>query len=103
VIEQRISVARDAARLPVLRRFLKEFWSAASLPLSEAVKLGLALEEVFMNVGMHNSPRAGTQIEVSVILCSGGLTLMVESDGPAFDSPLLPAPEVAARLEERKA
>jgi hypothetical protein len=52
---------------------------------------------------MHNSPRAGTQIEVSVILCSGGLTLMVESDGPAFDSPLLPAPEVAVRLEERKA
>jgi len=55
-----------------------------------------------MNVVMHGSPGAGTQVEVSVILCDGGLTLMVENEGPAFDPLLLPAPDVAASLEERK-
>jgi serine/threonine-protein kinase RsbW len=102
VIEQRISVASDAAQLPVLTRFLTEFWSAAGLPAAESVKFELALEEVFMNVVMHGSPEAGPQVEVSVILCDGGVTLMVEYDGPAFDPLLLPAPDVAASLEERK-
>jgi serine/threonine-protein kinase RsbW len=102
VIEQRISVASDAAQLPVLTQFLKEFWSAAGLPPAESVNFELALEEVFMNVVMHGSPAPGTQVEVSVILCDGGLTLMVENDGPAFDPLLLPAPDIAASLEERK-
>ena len=102
MIEQRVSVASDAAQLPVLTRFLKEFWSAAGLPPAESAKFELALEEVFMNVVMHGSPAPGTQVEVSVILRDGGLTLMVENDGPAFDPLLLPAPDVAASLEERK-
>jgi serine/threonine-protein kinase RsbW len=102
VTEQRISVASDAAQLPVLTRFLGEFWKAAGLPPAESVKFELALEEVFMNVVMHGSPRAGTQVEVSVILCDDSLTLMVENDGPAFDPLLLPAPNIAANLEERR-
>jgi serine/threonine-protein kinase RsbW len=102
VIEQCISVARDAAQLPVLTQFLKEFWSAAGLPAAESVKFELALEEVFMNVVMHGSAGADTQVEVSVILSDDGLTLIVENDGPAFDPLLLPAPDVAASLEERK-
>jgi serine/threonine-protein kinase RsbW len=102
VIEQRISVASDAAQLPVLTRFLEEFWSAAELPPAESIPFELALEEVFMNVVMHGSPGTATQVEVSVIMCDGRLTLMVESDGPAFDPLRLPAPDVAASLEERK-
>jgi serine/threonine-protein kinase RsbW len=102
VIEQRVSVASDAEQLPVLTRFLKEFWSAAGLPPAESARFELALEEVFMNVVMHGSAAPGTQVEVSVILRDGGLTLMVENDGPAFDPLLLPAPDVAASLEERK-
>jgi serine/threonine-protein kinase RsbW len=102
VIEQRISVGAHAAQLPVLTRFLQEFWSAAGLPPAESMKFELALEEVFMNVVMHGSPVAGTPVDVSVILCDGGLTLMVENDGPAFDPLLLAAPDVAASLEERK-
>ena len=100
--EQRICVARDVAQLPALTRFLKEFWSAAGLPPADLMKFELALEEVFMNVVMHGSPGAGTRIDVSVILCDGGLTLTVEDDGPAFDPLLLPVPNVAASLEERK-
>jgi serine/threonine-protein kinase RsbW len=102
VIEQRISVAGDAAQLPVLTRFLTQFWSTAGLPAAESVKFELALEEVFMNVVMHALPGADTQVEVSLILCDGALTLMVENDGPRFDPLLLPAPDVAATLEERK-
>jgi serine/threonine-protein kinase RsbW len=102
VIEQRICVASHAAQLPVLTRFLQEFWSAARLPPAESMTFELALEEVFMNVVMHGSPVVGAPVEVSVMLCDGGLTLIVESEGPAFDPLLLPAPDVAASLEDRK-
>jgi len=100
--EQRMSVASDAAQLPVLTRFLKDFWTAAGLPPAESVSFELALEEVFMNVVMHGSAATASQVEVSVILCDDGLTLMVADDGPEFDPLLLPAPDVAASLEERK-
>ena len=97
MIERRISVAGHAAQLPVLTRFLKEFWSAVGLPPAESAKFELALEEVFMNVVMHGSPAAGTQVEVSVILCDGGLTLTVENDGPRIRSA---APACARRRGE---
>ena len=101
--ERRTSVPSDAAQLPVLTRFLQDFWSAADLPPAEALPFELALEEVFMNVVMHGSP-AGTapRVEVSLAIRDGGLTLSIEDDGPPFDPLSLPPPDVTARLEERR-
>jgi serine/threonine-protein kinase RsbW len=97
------SVTGDAAQLSTLTRFLQEFWSAADLPPAERVSFELALEEIFMNVVMHGSPAGPTpRVEVSLALCDGCLTLMIEDDGPSFDPLSLAAPDVTASLEERR-
>jgi anti-sigma regulatory factor (Ser/Thr protein kinase) len=100
--EQRITVRGDAANLPALTVFLQDFWSLAGLPPAAAAAFELALEEVFMNVAMHGS-RADAQprVEVSLMLVDGGVSLIIEDDGPAFDPLALPAPDVTARLESR--
>jgi serine/threonine-protein kinase RsbW len=96
------SVTGDAAQLSTLTQFLQEFWSAADLPPAEAVSFELALEEIFMNVVMHGSPAGSMpRVEVSLALCDGCLTLMIEDDGPSFDPLSLAAPDVTASLEER--
>jgi serine/threonine-protein kinase RsbW len=97
------TVPSDAAQLPVLTRFLQEFWSAAELPPAEALPFELALEEIFMNVVMHGSPAGSTpRVDVSLALADGGLTLTVEDDGPPFDPLSLPAPNTMAGLDERR-
>ena len=101
--ERRTTVASDAAQLPVLARFLKEFWSAAELPPAEALPFELALEEIFMNVVLHGSP-AGTapRVDVSLALADNGLTLTIEDDGEPFDPLALPAPDLTASIAERR-
>jgi len=101
-MKRHMSVPSDAAQLPVLRHFLQEFWSAADLPPAETVTFELALEEIFMNVVMYGSPAGRVPlVGVSLALCDGCLTLMIEDDGPSFDPLSLAAPDVTASLEER--
>jgi anti-sigma regulatory factor (Ser/Thr protein kinase) len=96
-------VPSEAAQLPVLTQFLQEFWSSADLPPAETVTFELALEEIFMNVAMHGSSAGRVpQVEVSLALSDGCLTLMIEDDGPSFDPLSLAAPDVTASLEERR-
>jgi serine/threonine-protein kinase RsbW len=102
-MKRHTSVPSDAAQLSVLTQFLQEFWSAADLPPAETVTFELALEEIFMNVVMHGSPAGRMpRVEVSLALCDGCLTLMIEDDGPSFDPLSLAAPDVTGSLEERR-
>lgn len=96
------AVPAEAAQLPVLTRFLQEFWSAASLPPAHATTFELALEEIFVNVVMHGA-RGSTapSVQVSLALAEGGVTMTVEDDGPCFDPLTLPAPDITASLEQR--
>ena len=102
MIESRTAVDAVATQLPVLIRFLQEFWSAAKLPPAQAPTFELALEEVFVNIVTHGSqPGRTTSVEVSLALAESGLSMMVEDDGPAFDPLQLPAPDVTASLADR--
>jgi serine/threonine-protein kinase RsbW len=100
--ERRTVVPGDAAQLPVLNHFLKEFWSAAQLPPAQALNLELALEEIFMNIVMHGSqPGLISRVEVSLAAAPDALTMTVEHDGPQFDPLNLPSPDLTAGVAER--
>ena len=102
-MKRHTSVPSEAAQLSVLTQFLQEFWSAADLPPAETATFELALEEIFMNVVMHGSPAGPVpRVEVSLALCDGNLTLMMEDDGPSFDPLSLAVPDVTASLGERR-
>jgi serine/threonine-protein kinase RsbW len=102
VTKRRASVPSDAAQLPVLTQFLREFWSAASLPSSQAVTFELVLEEVFMNVVTHGSPPGTVPlVDVSLVLADGGVTMTVEDTGPEFDPLTLRPPDVEASVDDR--
>jgi serine/threonine-protein kinase RsbW len=102
-MKRHTSVTADAAQLSTLTRFLQEFWSDADLAPAETASFELALEEIFMNVVMHGSPMGSmSRVEVSLALCDGCLTLMIEDDGPSFNPLSLAAPDVTASLEERR-
>jgi serine/threonine-protein kinase RsbW len=99
--ERRLVVPSDAAQLPVLTAFLKDFWSAESLPADGSLPFELALEEIFMNVVMHGTRGGATHAEVSLHLVEGKLAMTIADDGPPFDPLSLPPPDVTAGLYER--
>ena len=102
-MKRHTSVPGDAAQLSALTQFLQEFWLAAELPPANTLSFELALEEIFMNVVMHASPAGQVpHVDVSLALCDGCLTLMIEDDGPSFDPLSLAAPDVTASLEARR-
>ena len=101
--ERHTKVTGEPSQLPALTRFLREFWAEAALPPEAAHPFEIALEEIFINVATHGAP-AGRSAQVEVSLqCEGEeLTLLIEDDGPAFNPLTLAAPNVHARLEERR-
>jgi serine/threonine-protein kinase RsbW len=102
VTERRTAVPGDAAQLPILNRFLQEFWSAAQLPPAQALNVELALEELFMNIVMHGArPGLTPRVEVSLAVGAHGLTMTVEDNGPQFDPLKLPSPDLTTSLAER--
>jgi serine/threonine-protein kinase RsbW len=102
VTGRRTTVRGEAAQLPVLTRWLQEFWAAADLPAAAAMPFELALEEVFMNVVTHGRrPGEVAEVEVALELSPAGLTMTVEDDGPPFDPLSLPSPDVEASLTAR--
>jgi serine/threonine-protein kinase RsbW len=102
-MKQHTTVPSEAAQLPVLTQFLRQFWSAADLPPAETAPFELALEEIFMNVVMHGSLAEGAQrVEMFLALSDDCLTLIIEDDGPSFNPLSLPAPDVTASLGERR-
>jgi serine/threonine-protein kinase RsbW len=99
---RRTAVPGDPAQLPVLTRFLQEFWSAAKLPPTHAPNFELALEEVFMNIVMHGSqPGIASSVELSLALADDGLTMIIEDNGPLFDPLTVPSPDLTSSLAER--
>lgn len=96
-----MTVPSEAAQLPVLTAFLKEFWSAAALPADGSFPFELALEEIFMNVVMHGAPAGAARVEVVLNLDVGTLVMTIADDGPPFDPLSLPPPDVTAGLDER--
>jgi serine/threonine-protein kinase RsbW len=103
VNERRTYVPGDAAQLPVLARFLQEFWSAASLPPAQSMNFELALEETFTNVVMHGSPPGPVpHVEVSLVFAAGRVTLTIEDNGAEFDPLTLPQPDIQAKIGDRR-
>ena len=100
--ERRTVVTGDAAQLPVLSQFLREFCAHVQLPPAQASNFELALEEVFINIVMHASrPGMTPTVEVSLALSANALTMTVEDNGPPFDPLAVPPPNVAAGLADR--
>jgi anti-sigma regulatory factor (Ser/Thr protein kinase) len=103
VTVRRTAVPAEAAQLPVLMRFLRDFWAAADLAPPQMTTFELALEEIFMNIVVHGSqPDCTLRVEVSLHQAAESVTMTVEDDGPQFDPLSLPPPDLTASLSDRR-
>jgi serine/threonine-protein kinase RsbW len=96
------AVSAEAAQLAVLTQFLQDFWSDQRLPSEHALSFELALEEIFVNVVTHGASVGKVpQVQVTLLLHEGDLSMTLEDDGLHFDPLSRPAPDVAADLMQR--
>jgi serine/threonine-protein kinase RsbW len=92
----------DAGRVGESVRFVADLAAAAGLETERIGRLELAVEEAVVNVCHYAYPSGGGEVVVRVTEEPGRLTVEVEDSGAAFDPLSVPAPDVAAPVDERR-
>lgn len=100
--QARVKVRNDIAELARLSGFVAEVCARGSVPPDAAADCELALEEIFANVVRYGYPQGGEhEIDVSVGVDGGVVTLAVEDDGVAFNPVDTPLVNLDLPLEQR--
>ena len=95
-----ITLRTELSELATLAEFVERFAGQALLPVEVAFQLGLVLEELVANAIGHGGAQGAIELRVE----RRGDTVEVEmvDAGAAFDPRTLPAPDLAAPLEQRQ-
>lgn len=92
----------DLSELGRLNELLSRFCKEHRLPGSVAMEIGLALEEVFVNVVQYAyEDSAEHEILVSLSAENGEIVLAVEDDGIAFNPLEVPPVDTTLPIEQR--
>ena len=92
----------DLSELGRLNELLSRFCKEHRLPESVAMEIGLALEEVFVNVVQYAyEDSAQHEILVSLSVENGEIVLAVEDDGIAFNPLEVPPVDTTLPIEQR--
>jgi len=92
---------REIDALAEVFRFLEDFIAEAAIDEGASFTAKLVAEELFTNMVRHNAG-GGETIEITAERVDGELRLaLVDVDVDPFDPESVPAPEVAAGIEDR--
>jgi serine/threonine-protein kinase RsbW len=80
---------------------LEAYAETTALPSRAAHRLAMVCEELATNVAMHGGSGV-TYVEIAVGCDGEQLHVSIEDDGQPFDPLAMPAPDITARLEDRK-
>lgn len=103
-ITDSIVVPGSSAELHHLHAFLGAFWQRHALPHGDAMRVELALEEVFINVvthGLVGADPADAHVTVDLRLDDGRLEVAIEDPGPPFDPLHGPPADTTSAMEAR--
>jgi serine/threonine-protein kinase RsbW/sigma-B regulation protein RsbU (phosphoserine phosphatase) len=107
-VTESIEVPGRPGELRRLHAFLGAFWERHALPLDDAMRVELGLEEVFINAVTHGlgSDRVlasgdDPMVTVDLHLAEDRLEVAIEDPGPPFDPLSVEPADVAAPLEAR--
>jgi serine/threonine-protein kinase RsbW len=109
---QTLDIRNDLAEVERVNTALRDLWVRCALPEDFEAPVAICLEEILSNVIRHGCvpdgrlPGEACDIQVRWKLLDGargGIEVEVSDNGKEFNPLSLPAPDVTAPLEERKA
>lgn len=101
--EHKIVLDNDLSELERLNAFAREFGGAHGLDEDQIFALALCLEEAVANIVMHGGKSEQPATQIQITLQQLPLVASIEDDGAPFDPTTVPAPIVAASLQEVQA
>jgi serine/threonine-protein kinase RsbW len=96
-----LDLRQDLGELGVVSERLAAFGASHGIDEEVVLQVNLALEELITNIVMHAEAGQGCDIHLRLSLEKGALTAVLSDNGAAFDPLTMPAPDIAASLEER--
>lgn len=98
----RFELVAEPAAVVRLVREVGEFCARASVPLADARRLELCLEELLTNVATYGRGPAGPpRVWAGVSVGRSELGAEIEDDGPAFNPLEVPVPDLSLPVESR--
>lgn len=91
-----MTLRNDGAELARVEKFVTDYCEQHALP---AMELNLVAEECFVNIVQHGCAH---QIDLSIEVEGGTVTMAFEDDGVAFDPLSVPAFDPATPMEQRR-
>ncbi|MCX8520549.1 MAG: ATP-binding protein [Rhodoferax sp.] len=95
-----VDVPGRADQLGVLHQLLHDYWQAQKLPPAALNGFEVTLEEAFINIVEHGGSPAGVRLELGHD--TDHIHMRLIDSGSPFDPTSLPAPDIAAPLEDRR-
>ncbi len=87
----------DTAALPGLIEAIEAWLETAGLPMSEAARLMIALDEVLSNIAKYGEGMMSVAIEID----GNRIEATIADDGPRFDPLALPPPDTGLDIDDR--
>ncbi len=81
--------------------YLEECLELAEVPLMEATRIQLAVEEAVTNVVTHGYESPGGNVSISCVSSPELVTITITDTGPEFDPTKIPPADVTADLDHR--
>ncbi|MDD1728634.1 MAG: ATP-binding protein [Methanospirillum sp.] len=82
--------------------YLEEFLEKTEVPMMEATRIQLAVEEAVTNVVMHGYDDSGGDVLIRLESSPAQIAITIIDAGAAFDPTTIPPPDVTADLDHRK-
>jgi len=81
--------------------YVEECLEQAEVPLMEATRIQLAVEEAVTNVVTHGYETTGGQVSIRCVSSPELVTITITDTGPAFDPTKIPPADITADLDHR--
>ncbi len=82
--------------------YLEEFLEKTEVPMMEATRIQLAVEEAVTNVVTHGYDDSGGDVSIRLESSPAQIAITIIDAGAAFDPTTMPPPDVTADLDHRK-
>ncbi len=92
----------DVKELAAAIVFLEEELDKAKVHPKYMVTLGVALEELFVNVAHYAYPDSSGTVKIGIDASGDSIVIQLTDSGIPFDPTALPDPDIKASAEERK-
>jgi serine/threonine-protein kinase RsbW len=101
-MKSHLSISCDLKELRTIENHIKQIGKKWGLTSKDTIEINLVIDELVTNIIEHGDGTLRQNIEITLSLSDGELTINIADDGPPFNPTRCASPNTLLPLEKRK-